>query len=378
MIAVHGSVKSGFEAVRDAFARNFESDFEVGASVAVMHKGEMVVDIWAGHTDLDRTQPWNEDTVINVWSTTKTQMFLCVLILADDGLLSLDDPVAKFWPEFAANGKGGVLVRHLMSHTSGLSGWDESITAEDLYDHDKCAGLLAAQAPWWEPGTKSGYHAMTQGYLLGELVKRVTGISLGNFFRTRVAEPLNADFHIGTPASVDERVAKVIPAEQGLPANIKPESIFARTMLNPAMDARFSWTPEWRRCESPAANGHGNAHSVALTQAIISHGGTLNGQRFLSSEMVERIFEVQAEGIDQVLMSPGKAGIGYGLNSEHTPVSSNPRSCFWGGWGGSLCVNDLDAQMTFAYVMNRMGNGTVGDMRAAGPLIATHMAIAAL
>ena len=182
MIAVHGSVKSGFEAVPDAFARNFESDFEVGASVAVMYKGEMVVDIWAGHIDLERTQPWNEDTVINVWSTTKTQMFLCVLILANDGLLSLDDPVAKFWPEFAANGKDGVLVRHLMSHTSGLSGWAESITAEDLYDHDKCAGLRAAQAPWWEPGTKSGYHAMTQGYLLGELVKRVTGISLGNFF----------------------------------------------------------------------------------------------------------------------------------------------------------------------------------------------------
>ena len=305
-------------------------------------------------------------------------MFLCVLILANDGLLSLDDPVAKFWPEFAANGKDGVLVRHLMSHTSGLSGWDELITAEDLYDHDKCAGLLAAQAPWWEPGTKSGYHAMTQGYLLGELVKRVTGISLGNFFRTRVAEPLNADFHIGTPASVDERVAKVIPAEQVLPANIKPESIFARTMLNPVMDARFSWTPEWRRCESPAANGHGNARSVALTQSIISHGGTVNGQRFSSPEMIERIFEVQADGVDQVLGSPSKIGIGYGLTSKHTPVSSNPRSCFWGGWGGSLCVNDLDAQMTFAYVMNRMGEGTVGDMRAAGPLIATHMAIAAL
>ena len=378
MIAVHGYVKNGFEAVRDAFAGNFKTDFEVGASVAVMHKGEMVVDIWAGHTDLERTQPWNEDTLINVWSTTKTQMFLCVLILANDGRLSLDDPVAKFWPEFAAHGKDGVLVRHLMSHTSGLSGWDESITAEDLYDHDKCAGLLAAQAPWWEPGTKSGYHAMTQGYLLGELVKRVTGISLGNFFRTRVAEPLNADFHIGTPASVDERVAKVIPAEQVLPANIKPESIFARTMLNPVMDARFSWTPEWRRCESPAANGHGNARSVALTQSIISHGGILNGQHFISPEMIERIFEVQADGVDLVLGSPSKIGIGYGLTSKHTPVSSNPRSCFWGGWGGSLCVNDLDAQMTFAYVMNRMGEGTVGDMRAAGPLIATHMAIAAL
>ena len=378
MVEVQGFVRSGFESVKDAFAANFTSDFEVGASVAVMHRGEMVVDIWGGHTDIERTTAWEENTLINVWSTTKTQMFLCVLMLVDEGKLSLDDPVWKHWPEFAANGKEKVLVRHLMSHTSGVSGWEEPIIASDLYDHEKCSSLLAAQAPWWEPGTKSGYHAMTQGYLLGELVRRVTGISLGNFFRSRVAEPLGADFHIGVPAHVEERIASVIPAAQGLPPNIAADSIFARTMMNPKMDARFSWTPEWRRCESPAANGQGNARSVALTQSIISHGGSVKGQTFLSPNTVEKIFDVQAEGRDQVLMSPIKLGVGYGLKSQHTPISPNDRACFWGGWGGSLCVNDLEAEMTFAYVMNRMGDGTVGDNRAGGPLMATFMSLMTL
>lgn len=378
MMEVQGFVQPGFESVRDAFAANFATDFEVGASVAVMHRGEMVVDIWGGHTDIERTTAWEEDTLINVWSTTKTQMFLCVLMLVDEGKLSLDDPVCKHWPEFAANGKEKVLVRHLMSHTSGVSGWEEPIIASDLYDHEKCSSLLAAQAPWWEPGTKSGYHAMTQGYLLGELVKRVTGISLGNFFRTRVAEPLGADFHIGVPKEVESRITSVIPAEQGLPPNIPSDSIFGRTMMNPMMDARFSWTPEWRRCESPAANGQGNARSVALTQSIISHGGSVKGQRFLSRDTVEKIFDVQAEGTDQVLMTPMKLGVGYGLKSEHTPISPNDRACFWGGWGGSLCVNDLEAEMTFAYVMNRMGDGTVGDNRAGGPLMATFMSLMTL
>jgi len=217
---------------------------------------------------------------------------------------------------------------------------------------------------------------MTQGYLLGELVKRVTGMSLGNFFRTRVAEPLGADFHIGVPKEVESRIASVIPAAQGLPPNIPADSIFARTMLNPKMDARFSWTPEWRRCESPAANGQGNARSVALTQSIISHGGETQGKRFLSTAGVEKLFEVQADGTDLVLGVPSRFGMGYGLTSEYTPVSPNARACFWGGWGGSLIVNDLDANMSFAYVMNRMGAGTVGDMRSAGPLMATYAAIA--
>lgn len=376
MVSVNGSVSSGYEGVKDAFAANFNDDFEVGASLAVMYKGEMVVDIWAGHREMERTTEWQSDTIINVWSTTKTMMFLTLLTLADRGELSLTDPVYKYWPEFKANGKEDVEIRHLMAHTAGLSGWDQKMSAEDLYDHDKCAAASAAQASWWQPGSQSGYHAISQGYLIGEVVKRVTGQSLGNFFRENFAEPLGADFHIGTGAEHDERIALVIPAEQGLPAEVDPNSLAMRTFMNPQMDARMSWTKEWRRCESPAANGHGNARSVAQLQSIISHNGEVGGKRFLSAEGVNALFAEQSNGMDVVLGVPMKFGMGYGLNSEHSPLSPNPRACFWGGWGGSLVVNDLDAELTFAYVMNRMGNGTVGDLRAAGPLMALFGAIA--
>lgn len=370
MVQVHGSVKPGFEPVRDAFANNFADDFEVGASVALVHKGELVVDIWAGHADRERTSEWQSDTIINVWSTTKTMMFLSLLLLADRGELSLYDPVHKVWPEFKVNGKDEIEIRHLMAHTAGLSGWSEPMTAEDLYDHDKCASRLAAQAPWWEPGTKSGYHAISQGYLIGEVVKRVTGVSLGTFFRKEIAEPLGADFHIGTGAEHDSRISLVIPADAGLPPDLDMASIAARTYMNPPMDARMAWTTEWRRCESPAANGHGNARSVAQVQSILSHRGEISGRRFLSAKTCELVFDEQSRGTDMVLGVPMVFGMGYGLNSEHTPLSANKNACFWGGWGGSLCVNDLDANLTYTYVMNRMGNGTVGDVRGAGPLMA--------
>jgi len=372
---LHGNIKPGFEPVGEAFLANFADGFEVGASVSVVHRGETVVDIWAGHTDLDRTTEWERDTITNVWSSTKTMMFLVLLELADKGALSLHDPVRVHWPEFAANGKESVTVAHLMAHTAGLPGWDRPMQPSDFYDHDLCASALAAQAPWWEPGTASGYHAISQGYLIGELVRRVTGVSLGTYFRTTFAEPLGADFHIGTPAECDARISNVIPPEPLSLAGADPSSIPVRTFSNPGMDAAQSWETGWRRCESAAANGHGNARSLALLQSVVSHGGEAGGRRFLSAAGVEKLFEVQAEGTDLVLGIPAKFGMGYGLNSENVPISPNPRACFWGGWGGSLVVNDLDAQMTFAYVMNRMGAGTVGDLRSAGPLMATYGAI---
>jgi CubicO group peptidase (beta-lactamase class C family) len=372
---LHGNIKPGFEPVGEAFLANFADGFEVGASVSVVHRGETVVDIWAGHTDLDRTTEWERDTITNVWSSTKTMMFLVLLELADKGALSLHDPVRAHWPEFAANGKESVTVAHLMAHTAGLPGWDRPMQPSDFYDHDLCASALAAQAPWWEPGTASGYHAISQGYLIGELVRRVTGVSLGTYFRTTFAEPLGADFHIGTPAECDARISNVIPPEPLSLAGADPSSIPVRTFSNPGMDAAQSWETGWRRCESAAANGHGNARSLALLQSVVSHGGEAGGRRFLSAAGVEKLFEVQAEGTDLVLGIPAKFGMGYGLNSENVPISPNPRACFWGGWGGSLVVNDLDAQMTFAYVMNRMGAGTVGDLRSAGPLMATYGAI---
>ncbi|MCX6515809.1 MAG: serine hydrolase [Actinobacteria bacterium] len=376
MVTVHGKVKPGFEGVSEAFANNFADGFEVGASVAVVYKGEMVVDIWAGHREMERTSDWQSDTLVNVWSTTKTMMFLTLLTLADRGEISLTDPVYKYWPEFKVNSKEGIEIRHLMAHTAGLSGWAEPMVPEDMYNHDKCAAVLGAQAPWWTPGSQSGYHAITQGYLIGEVVKRVTGQSLGNFFRENFAEPLGADFHIGTAAEHHHRITNVIPGVSLLDPTAQPDSIAVRTYSNPKLDARIAWTPEWRQCESPAANGHGNARSVAQVQSIISHGGEAGGKRFLSAAGVEALFTEQMSGQDLILGVPMKFGMGYGLNSEFTPLSPNARACFWGGWGGSLVVNDLDAGLTYAYVMNRMGQGTTGDMRAALPLMATFGAIA--
>jgi CubicO group peptidase (beta-lactamase class C family) len=297
---------------------------------------------------------------------------LCALLAADRGELDLDAPVARYWPEFAANGKDAIEVRHLLSHTAGLSGWAEPITTDDVCDWDKVCALLAAQAPWWEPGTASGYHALTEGFLVGEVIRRATGLTTGELFRKEIAEPLGIDFHIGTPEEVDDRVVPVIaPPPSEAMGEVAPDSIAARTLLNPALDPMVSATIPWRRAEIPAANGHGNARSVALAQSIISGEGTApGGRQVLSTAGVARIFEEQCYGTDLVLSVPLRFGIGYGLNSPDTPLSANERACFWGGWGGSLVVNDVDAGTTFAYVMNKMGEGTLGDTRGASLLLA--------
>ncbi|MCU1394383.1 MAG: putative esterase [Ilumatobacteraceae bacterium] len=377
-INIGGTVDDRFAAVREQFVRNLESGDDVGASVAVILDGELVVDLWGGTVTGDDgvTKDWERDTLINVWSTTKTMTALSALVLADRGELDVDAPVAKYWPEFAANGKEGVLVRHLMSHSAGLSGWQEPLTTEDLYDWEKCTSALAAQATWWEPGTASGYHAITQGYLVGEVVRRVSGATVGQFFASEIAGPLGADFFIGTPASEDHRVAYVIPPDVGL-AGADPlphDSLVYRTFSNPPMDAAASQTVPWRRAEIPAAGGHGNARSVATAQSVVSHGGEVNGVRLLSPAGIDRIFREQTYGKDLILPATFKLGIGYGLQCPEVPIAPHERACFWGGWGGSLCVNDLESRMTFAYVMNRMGEGTTGDMRAGLLLYGAHAA----
>jgi CubicO group peptidase (beta-lactamase class C family) len=375
---VQGTCQDRFAAVKSQFEANFASDADVGASVAIMIDGVLVVDLWGGTATFDGgvEKPWERDTIINVWSTTKTMTALSALVLHDRGEIDVDAPVATYWPEFAANGKEGVLVRHLMSHSAGLSGWQEPIAMEDLYDWEKATSLLAAQAPWWEPGTQSGYHAITQGYLVGEVVRRASGLSVGEFFAKEIAGPLGADFFIGTPAEADDRVAHVIPPPPLSIDGIDPDSIMARTFANPPMDAAASMTIPWRRAEIPAAGGHGNARSVATAQAVVSHGGELNGVKLLSQSTIDRIFDVQTYGQDLILPMVAKLGIGYGLTSAELPLGPNPRTCFWGGWGGSLAINDLDARMTFSYVMNKMGEGTVGDMRGGSLLMAAYMAMA--
>ena len=357
MATIEGICDERFQAVRETLAANLDSGADVGASVAIYLEGEPVVDIWGGETNLG---PWRRDTIINVWSITKTMTALSALILADRGELDFHTPVAKYWPEFAAAGKSRIEVRHLMAHTAGLATWAEPMTVADLYDWEKATSLLAAQEPMWEPGTESGYHALTQGYLVGEVIRRITGRTLGTFFREEIAEPLGADFHIGLPAEHDHRVADVVPDR-----SIPPEA-------NPPLTPRESSTKEWRRAEIPAAGGHGNARSVARIQTVLAAGG---GSDLLSAAGCERVLEQQSDGRDRYLPMDLRFGMGYALPSPSLPLPS-PRSCAWGGWGGSIIVVDLSAHMTVSYVMNRMTADLAVDDRGAGIILAAYTSLA--
>jgi len=375
---INGYCHDKFERVRDAFANNFADGGDVGASFALTVDGEYVVDLWGGHLDVEQQRPWLEDTIVNVYSTTKTMAALCALVLADRGEIDLYAKVAKYWPEFAQNGKADVEIRHFMSHSAGLSGMDGPLTAADAYDWEKMTSLLAAQAPWWKPGTQSGYHAITQGYLIGEVVRRVTGSTLGTFFRREIAEPLGADFHIGLDPRHFGRVGDLIPPPAGN-APVTSElanSIAARTFRYPAVNALDSRTSAWRRAEIPAANGHGNARSVVKVQSLIANGGSAFGKRMLSKEGCDRVFDEQFNGLDLVLGVPIRFGMGYGLNSETLPLGPNPHTCFWGGWGGSLVIVDTDAHVCLSYVMNKMGEGTTGDIRGGRLAAATFQSLA--
>jgi CubicO group peptidase (beta-lactamase class C family) len=364
MSEIHGEVHPRFAAVRRAFAANFTRGDDIGASFAVTHEGEMVVDLWGGHADAAGTRPWQRDTIVNVYSTTKTMCALTALLLADRGALDFSERVAHYWPEFAAEGKGDITVAQLMAHSAGLSGWHAPMTRADLYDWEKATALLAAQAPFWKPGTAPGYHGMTQGYLVGEVVRRITGQTLGTFFRTEIAEPLGADFHIGLPESEDVRVADLVPPPSGAQLGAGPPSELARSLMsNPPVDPGETRTRAWRGAEIPAANGHGNARSVAAIQALMANGGVANGKRILSEAGVRRALEPQIEGDDLVLGMPVRYGMGYGLPSPTRPFP-NAATLFWGGYGGSLVIVDLEARLTIAYAMNKMAPTTVGDMRA--------------
>ena len=373
MADIQGTFDERFAPVADVLSANLDRGADAGASVCVVHDGATVVDIWGGTID-DEGTPWAEDTIINVWSTTKTMTFLTALLLADRGELDFHAPVATYWPEFAANGKEAIEVRHLMSHTAGLAGWVEPIEEDDLYDWEKATSLLAAQAPLWEPGTRSGYHALTQGYLVGEVIRRVTGgTTVGQLFAKEIAGPLGADFHIGTGPEHDHRVALVIPPEETFAEQVGHlEPALAAAMSHPPTDARWSWSEAWRRAEIPAAGGHGNARSVARVQSVLSHGGEVDGIRLLSPAGCEVVFERQISGEDLILPLPVTFGMGYGISSPEMPIGPNARTCFWGGWGGSIVVNDLENRLTVSYVMNKMGQGTTGDDRGIGILFATY------
>jgi CubicO group peptidase (beta-lactamase class C family) len=377
MAEVHGTCDDRFARVRDALAAQLDAE-ELGGSIAVDVDGETVVDIWGGYRDEARTTPWTQDTIVNVWSTTKTITNLAMLTLVEKGRLDVHAPVAEYWPEFHANGKEDIRVRHLMSHTSGVAGWDPPFTVEDMYDWEPATARLAAQAPWWEPGTASGYHANNQGHLLGEVLRRVDGRSLKQYVAEELAGPLGADFQIGARPEDEGRIAPVVPPPP-LPIDLStldPASPVFRCFTGPVADAAKANTPGWRAADMGALNGHSNARGVLDIMRVVSLGGEAGGVRLLSDKTLDLVFDVQSDGIDLVLGVPFRFGIGFGLSpSGAVPYLPEGRVCFWGGWGGSLIVMDLDRRVTTSYMMNRMAPGIVGSPRAEAYLTAVYSAL---
>ncbi|QFZ74590.1 serine hydrolase [Streptomyces fagopyri] len=343
MADIQGSYDDLFTAVPRALSALLDEG-DAGGSVAVFVDGEPVVDVWGGFADADRANPWQRDTITNVWSVTKTMTALCALILVDRGELDLDAPVGRYWPEFAGAGKEKVLVRHVLAHTAGLPDWDGPV--EELYDWPAATARLAARTPQWEPGSAAGYHSLTQGFLVGEVVRRITGRGPGEFFAEEVAGPLRADFHIGLSAEHDHRMAPAIP-----PASHDEDYVAAAAdsgappTAGTRMRVRDGNSVAWRRAEIPAANGVGNARSVGLVQSVMACGGAVRGMRLLSRAGCDRARQEQFSGKDRVLGMPIRWGLGYGLFDN---------TFGWGGWGGSLVVIDPEARMTVAYVTNQM------------------------
>ncbi|MCP2267215.1 CubicO group peptidase, beta-lactamase class C family [Promicromonospora thailandica] len=379
MNELNGTVAPRFEPVRDAVLDALRRGAETGLSLAVDLDGERVVDLWGGHQDAARTRPWARDTVTNVWSITKNVTSLAVLLLVDAGELDVHAPVARYWPEFAARGKDRVEVRHLLSHTAGLPGLDQPARLDDLYDVRATADRLAAQAPWWEPGTASGYHVLTFGHLLGELVHRVSGRSLREFVDENLSRRIGADFRIGARAEDLRRVSDVIPPAAADLSGLDPDGIAYRTFNGPAFSASSANTQAWRAAELGAANGHGNAASVADLMTPLALEGASAAGRLLKPSTVRLVLDQQAQGVDLVNGLHVRWGIGFALPDDRTlPWIPPGRVAFWGGWGGSMAVADLDRRLTIAYVMNEMGGDILGSARAATYVRAVYRASGAL
>jgi CubicO group peptidase (beta-lactamase class C family) len=384
-IHIQGNCDPRFDRVKAAFAENFENRNEYGAAVAVTLEGRPVVDIWAGHTDKARTQLWSRDTIANVFSTTKGMTAICAHRLVDQGKLDLDAPVTRYWPEFAHAGKEKIRVRMLLNHQAGLPAIRQKLTDDDMYNWDAMTSALAAQEPWWVPGTKHGYHALTIGFLVGEVLRRITGKSLGAYFRDEIARPLGLDCHIGLDAQEDARCATMLPSPPPPAGDVNlfeyaqqhPDSITAYTFNNPATAMKLGAVNSraWRGAEVPAANGHTNARALARLYGALACGGELDDVRVLSREGVARAYTEESFGQDEVLLITTRFTTGFMLTKPDDPFGPNPRTFGHPGAGGSLGIADPDAKIGFGYVMNKMGPYIVVDPRTRALLDAVYTSL---
>jgi CubicO group peptidase (beta-lactamase class C family) len=364
-IPIAGTVAPGFEPVRDAFVANFHrdgDDAECGAALAVHVAGICVVDLWGGWADAAHSRPWARDTLINVWSASKGVVALAVAMLVDQGRLSYDDPVARHWPEFAASGKQAVTVGQLLSHQAGLNGFAEPTVLEDFYDWGRVTARLAAQAPFWPPGTAASYHALTYGFLAGEVIRRITGQSPGAFIRDAITTPLGADFHIGLPASLDWRVADIVPPNASVvTSGPPPAEIPARAIGNPRLDAAAPNQRAWRAAEIPAANGQASAQGLGRIYGALANGGSLDGSTVISPAGIDRLRALRHPGPD-LMLGPRSwaAGVSFNLVPTYGPDAATFGHT---GWGGSFGCANVERRIGIGYAMNRMGNQLVGNPR---------------
>jgi CubicO group peptidase (beta-lactamase class C family) len=358
--------------VRDALSEILAGGEEIGAALAVCVDGHLVVDLWAGYADAARTRPWDRDTIVNLYSVGKAVTAVCALRLVEAGRLDLDAPVARYWPEFAQAGKAQIPVRYLLTHQAALPAIARPLPSGAWSHWDVMTAALAAQAPWWEPGTGHGYHVNTQGFLVGEVVRRITGKTLGTYLREAITGPAGVDFFIGLGPELEGRCADVLPQQatpegddlrrqlSGNPASLSGLPLMrVNAYRNPpeVSGTGVVNTRPWRAAEVPSTNGHGNARAVARLYSALAGDGELGGVYVLSPEMIARATEQQVYGDDIVLQRPTRFGLGFQLTMAERPLGPSSRAFGHFGAGGSLGFADPDARVAFGYAMNQGRGG---------------------
>jgi len=391
---ISGYCDPQFSSLLDVFRENFEQRDELGASFCLRLEGETVVDLWGGRFLPDDDKPWEQDTMCIVWSSTKGATALCAHILASRGQLDLDAPVARYWPEFAQNGKENITVRMIMDHSSGVSGFTDKLPDGAFLDWDLIISTLEKQEPYWEPGTRQGYHAFTIGWLVGEVVRRITGKSLGTFFREEVGDPLDLEFWIGLPEELEGRISPVImppppPADQVNPmvrdAVRDPKSITSRSVFNSGRwEAKYLQKREGHAAEIPGAGGIANARGLAGMYAPLACGGSLDGVTLVDQDSLVRMGATSmATWRDASLHFPTRFALGYMKSTDNRRMGQGQTSSMllsesaFGhpGFGGSLGFADPRARLSFGYAMNRMGQGMLTSDRGEALIDATYAAL---
>lgn len=374
MVEISGTAPARFAAAKDAFAANFAAGEELGARFTLVEAGEVVLDIWAGHADRAQTRPFDARTLTPIFSTTKAIAALLIARLVDQAKLAYDQTVASVWPEFAQAGKGAITVEQLLSHQAGLSGFPDEMDPAEWFDWDAICARLAAMAPLWPPGTASGYHPITFGYLAGEIFRRVEGRTMGTALREDLAGPFGLDLWIGLPDSEFGRVAE-LQRPNALPDFGHHNEATRAAFLTPWSQPGGRSQAEWRRMEIPSANGHVTADSLARLMGALANDGWLDGEDILSPAMIGEAARERIRGQDLVLPFVMSWGAGFMRNEVVHPWGPGNQTFGHSGWGGSCAFADPQTRLAGAYVMNKQSTQLLGDDRPRRLIEAAYQAL---